>query len=79
VVSWKVKVCKQIVSTAAVDGELLYVGGNDSIFYCLAREDGAVKWTFTAGGAIVARPLVSSDHIIFGSFDGTIYALNRST
>ena len=62
-----------------VDGELLYVGGNDSVFYCLAREDGSVTWTFTAGDAIVTRPLVTGDHIIFGSLDGGIYALNRST
>ena len=78
-VNWKVKFCKQVTCTAAVDGELLYVGGNDSVFYGLAREDGSVKWTFTAGGAVVTRPLVTGDHIIFGSLDRGIYAPIRST
>jgi outer membrane protein assembly factor BamB len=36
-----------------------------------------VQWTFGTGGAIVAKPLVTDDHIVIGSLDGSIYALNR--
>jgi outer membrane protein assembly factor BamB len=68
-----------LTSTAAADGQQLYVGGTDGHLYCLNRADGAVLWRFKAGGPIAARPLITAEHVIFGCFDGKIYAVYRST
>jgi eukaryotic-like serine/threonine-protein kinase len=78
-VSWKTNLCRQITASATHDGEVLYVGGTDSVFYCLTRDDGTVRWSFSAEGPIVNRPLITADHVIFGSMDGRLYALNRQT
>jgi outer membrane protein assembly factor BamB len=56
---------------------VIYVGGNDSAFYCLDRHDGSVLWRFGAGAAIVTKPLVTNDHVVFGSLDGNVYAVHR--
>jgi outer membrane protein assembly factor BamB len=77
VVVWKQRICRQITSTATIDGDRLYVGGYEAIFYCIKLEDGSVEWSFGTGGPIVYHALLTDDHIVFGSFDGTIYALNR--
>jgi outer membrane protein assembly factor BamB len=52
------------------------VGGNDAVFYCLNRSDGSTAWTFGTGGPVISSPLVTEDHLIFGSLDGFVYALN---
>lgn len=75
---WKARLCRQITSTATIDqGDRLYVGGNDAVFYCVSAADGSTKWTFGTGGPIVANPLLTGDHVIFGSLDGVLYALNK--
>ena len=75
---WRTPVCRQITSTAAIDGPVIYVGGNDATMTCVDRESGEVSWRFATGGAVVAKPLVTHDHIIFGSLDGSVRALNRA-
>ena len=43
----------------------------------LRAKSGDVLWTFGTGGAVVAKPLITDDHIVIGSLDSTVYALNR--
>lgn len=75
---WKSQICRQITSTVSIDGDDIFLGGNDAALHCLDRRDGSVRWRFGVGGAIVAKPLLTPDHIIFGSLDGSVYALSRS-
>ncbi len=40
---------------------------------------GEVKWTFTAGGAIVGSPAVAGGVVYFGALDGHLHALDAAT
>lgn len=62
------------------DGQTLYFGSSsqDALF-ALNLEDGAQKWTFTAGGPIRLAPTLDGKRILFGSDDGFVYCLNRAS
>ena len=56
---------------------VIYFGGFDHNLYAL-DQDGREVWTFEAGGAIAAKPLIYDDKVYFGSFDRKFYALNKA-
>ena len=53
----------------------LYVGTRNGAVRCLFR--GKTAWTFQAGGAILAAPLVDGETLYVAGGDGVVYALNR--
>ena len=55
----------------------IFVGAADRFFYCLAVKDGAIKWRWRAGGAIVGAPVVDAESVYFVSLDNVLRALNR--
>jgi eukaryotic-like serine/threonine-protein kinase len=61
------------------DGEVLYFGAADGIFYAVNSTSGIQKWNYTTTSPIVTGATVTSDGVImFGSIDGNFYALNSS-
>ncbi|MBI1813957.1 MAG: PQQ-binding-like beta-propeller repeat protein [Deltaproteobacteria bacterium] len=53
----------------------IYFGTNDGRLYAL-NQDGSLKWTFTAGGAITSSPAVDSGGpLYFTAADGFLYAV----
>ena len=59
----------------------VYFGADDGKFYAL-REDGSLKWSYSAGGAIRATPAQATDVtgktvLLFGADDGHLYALDE--
>ncbi|MBI2409729.1 PQQ-binding-like beta-propeller repeat protein [Candidatus Kaiserbacteria bacterium] len=63
-------------------GELLYVGADDGVFYCLQAESGEVVWTYRVpfgakGKFIFSSPIVHEDKVVFGAYDGNLYCLDR--
>jgi outer membrane protein assembly factor BamB len=67
---------RNVVSTPAVVGGLLYAGGQDGLFVCLVAETGAIRWSFQSGGMILSSPLVHDGSVYFTSYDGHLYALD---
>jgi outer membrane protein assembly factor BamB len=55
----------------------LYVGTRDGAVRCRFR--GRIVWTFQAGGAVLASPLVEGETLYVAGGDGVVYALNRFT
>jgi outer membrane protein assembly factor BamB len=66
-------------SDVAIAGERLYVGTHDGTVLCLDRATGARRWSFAAGDAVLAAPLVADGRVIFGSMDRHVYALDTAT
>ncbi|UCH88003.1 MAG: PQQ-binding-like beta-propeller repeat protein, partial [Thermoplasmata archaeon] len=57
------------------DGEADYVASSPSHMYCLDENTGAVRWIFNSVGQIACSPTIVDDLVIFGSYDGFVYAL----
>ena len=65
-----------ISSVAVAPDGTIYVGSGDHSLYAF-RSDGALKWKYETGDAIVASPAVGSDGTIYvGSADRQFYAIN---
>ena len=57
---------------------ILCVGFYDGKMYAINISDGSVKWTYTAGGAILHTAAMDATKVYFGSQDGKLYAVNQS-
>jgi outer membrane protein assembly factor BamB/orotate phosphoribosyltransferase len=68
-------------STPLLDDTALYAGMANGRFYSLSQATGDVLWEFEAGRSeskgILSSPAFVGDDIIFGAYDGHLYALNK--
>lgn len=55
----------------------IYYGNGSGGLYAINITDGKVIWRYKTSGAIRTKAVVANDMIIFGSFDGRVYALSR--
>ncbi|HMW05415.1 MAG TPA: PQQ-like beta-propeller repeat protein [Leptospiraceae bacterium] len=63
-----------------VDGEYKYYGNEQGDFFCEEiYPSKKIKWRRALGAAIYAKPLILDDKVVFGSKDGALYALNKTT
>jgi outer membrane protein assembly factor BamB len=58
---------------------ILYLGSEAGIFYAVEMETARELWRFKAGGSIFHPPVLHGDIVVFGSWDGKLRALNRSS
>jgi outer membrane protein assembly factor BamB len=73
----------------AVAGDYLYIGSCSSVFYCLERKTGAVKWTYDisqdGGQSFHGNMLIAGDGIFIGTDVGAegkgghLYSFNLAT
>lgn len=76
---WKVEAAEPVLgATTIVDG-IAYIGASDHVFRAINIHTGKVIWA-CAGirGYIETKPLVTEDKVIFGAWDNTLYALNKT-
>ncbi len=73
--AWQVKLPSLPTATTVV-GDLVFVAAREShMLYALSREDGATRWTYTAGGRIDSPPTHHEGFLIFGSRDGWVHCV----
>lgn len=65
-------------SDVTVAGDRLYVGTHDGRLLALDAADGRILWSFGAGDAVLAAPLVRDGRVTFGSYDRFVYALDAA-
>ena len=64
----------------AIAGASVYFGSSANGKVCaLDAATGNTRWQFITGGAVRLAPVVWQDRLLFGSDDGYVYCLNRST
>lgn len=74
-------ICK---SEPVLDTDTIYVGSDSEYFYAINQLNGRVKWKFkvgkkTNGKSIYSNPILYNGLVIFGSYDGNVYALDKKT
>ena len=60
-------------------GDRVYAGNADGRLYVLDLETGEKLSEFHAGAAIMGSPAVANGRIVFGTQDGTLFALGPRT
>ncbi len=73
---WSTATADEVRGTACYDGESVFIGSYDRHVYCLAPEDGAVRWKFPTGRGVVARPVSHNGLVFVGSEDSAVYCLD---
>ncbi|MFC1592240.1 PQQ-binding-like beta-propeller repeat protein, partial [Thermodesulfobacteriota bacterium] len=76
---WKYSIGQNgVTSSAAVTGDYMYAGSEDSHCYCLdiTSTPGKPGWFYRTGGRIESSPAVSGGKVYVGSNDGYLYCLD---
>ncbi len=68
----------RIIGRAVLAGDLVLVPSADHSLYALNADSGTRVWSFEAGHALWAAPLVDGDRVYVASLDHFVYALNLS-
>ena len=70
-------------SFPATDGERVYFGSDNGVFWCLDARDGSVVWKFTVNARghknLWSSPALDEGKVYFGSYDGNVYCLDART
>jgi len=88
---WHFEGDSPVVSTAAVAGGLVFYGDRAGVLRALDRTDGTLRWDFPTGpdtplpwgnegwDYYTSSPTVLEDIVLFGSKDGSLYAVEAET
>ncbi len=76
---WKTRLTGRLTQPIIVGGTVYVASVDSHTVYALARENGNIRWHFTAGGRIDSSPTFYQGRVYFGSADGWIYCLNAET
>lgn len=63
-----------LISSAAISGDVVYIGSGDGKLYGLKMSDGEIIWSYDLGVPITCSPAVSGNAVFVTGFDGTVYA-----
>lgn len=76
---WKYSVGDSgLVSTPAIIDNVVYAGGFDSKLHAVDLATGEAKWAFQASHWVWNTPISEGPNLIFGDFNGRLYAVNAS-
>jgi len=74
---WRSPTNAALVSIPAIDNDIVYIGASDGIFRALDLQTGETIWEYPrVEGYVETRPLVYDGKVLFGAWDGRMYALN---
>lgn len=62
-----------------VDSKVYFGSSSDDHLYCTDAKDGSLEWRFGTDGPLRYAPSVAGDRIVFGSDDGIVYCLDRTS
>jgi outer membrane protein assembly factor BamB len=63
-------------SSPAVANGVVYVGDLAGVLHAVDVATGKARWTFETQSEIRSSPVVVDDHVLIGSYDGTLYCLS---
>jgi outer membrane protein assembly factor BamB len=75
---WKAKITDATAPVVAA-GRVLVASKDTHTLHSLDAADGAILWSFTAGGRIDSPPTCAGPRVLFGSADGWVYCLKADS
>ncbi len=76
---WKHEVGRPVYGWPEADGATVYIGDNGGRLHAFGLADGTSRWTFErADYAIESKPVVWGDLVVFGAWDGYLYAVESA-
>ncbi len=76
---WKFDAGLPVYGAPLIDGETLYIGDNGGRMHALDLRSGKPRWRFSrADYSIECKPCLWDDVVVFGAWDGYLYALRQS-
>ncbi len=76
---WTFRTGKAVLGSASFSEEVSFIGGSDGVFRAL-DSSGNTTWEYRGiDGFVETRPLVHEGKVIFGAWDGHLYALDERT
>lgn len=76
-VKWTFHTSSEFFSSPVVMGDLVYIGGLDSILHAIDLQTGKEVWQFKSGGAIRSTVFADDEYVYLNGGDGNIYCLVR--
>jgi len=76
---WRFRTNGPIISSATLDGTMLFFGSTDGNMYGINAENAREKWRFPLGSPIVSSPVVRNNMLYFGGTDGNLYCLETKS
>ncbi len=77
---WRFSASPDVMAGPAIapDGTI-YIGSHDRHLYSLNTDDGLANWRFGTDGYIIGSVTATRDHVLAGSWDTTMYAVDAET
>lgn len=77
--AWRVETKAPVLGAVTIADGVAYIGGSDGCMRAIDLISGQVVWCYDqVKGYIETRPLLTQDKVIFGAWDNTLYALDRT-
>ncbi|MBN1510806.1 MAG: PQQ-binding-like beta-propeller repeat protein [Phycisphaerae bacterium] len=77
---WVYEAGRPVYGWPVIDGDTAFVGDNGGRMHAISLADGSKRWVFErADFSIESRPAVWKDLVVFGAWDGYLYAVDKST
>lgn len=78
-VIWRRPVVNGVEASGIIQGEHLFFGGSDGMFYSVSAVDGSVLWSFPTRIENIAEPFYHDGLVYFLTGANTLYALEADT
>ncbi len=76
---WTIDTEAPVLGAVKIVNGIAYIGASDHCMRAIDIKRGVTIWKYSGvKGYIETMPLVTSDKVIFGAWDNTLYALNRA-
>ncbi|MBP1612794.1 MAG: serine/threonine protein kinase related protein [Bacteroidetes bacterium] len=78
-VIWTVNANEPVLGAVRIENGVAYIGASDHTFRAIEVKTGKVRWAYDqVKGYIETRPLIEGNKVIFGAWDNTLYALDKT-
>jgi outer membrane protein assembly factor BamB len=76
---WAVETDEEVMSGPAIaSGRVAFVGNHAGTVFAIDIDTGAVRWERQTGGGVIGSLTATVDHVLVGSYDPHLYALDQT-